>query len=70
VIEVLVGDQDRVGPLQGVRAAEGARVDDQDRAVFGQPDAGVRQLGELHRSSSGVSGQTYRVSGVSSGRAR
>jgi hypothetical protein len=53
VIWVFVGDEDRGGACQGRgRVGERARVDDQDRAVLLQPDAGVAELGEPHRGTS------------------
>src|SRR5215471_14832291 len=45
---MLVGDEHRVRPGQGVVAAERSGVDDQDAAIFFQPDTGMPQLGELH----------------------
>src|SRR5258708_33056820 len=45
---MLVRDQHRASPVQGVRAGPDARVDHQDSAVLLQPDTGMLQLGEPH----------------------
>src|SRR5262249_26144665 len=52
VVEVLVGDENGVGPGQRVRVAERSRVDHQHRPVLVEADTGMSQLGEPHRYSS------------------
>src|SRR5258708_23686046 len=45
---MLVRDQHRASPVQGVRAGPDARIDHQDSAVLLQPDTGMLKLGEPH----------------------
>ncbi len=48
VVGVLVGDEHRVGPVERLRLAEVAGVDDDDPSVAVDPYARVTELGDPH----------------------